>query len=93
MNTVPTDHPRWCSPARCEVQLDGSHMSDAVRVASRRTLRMLIMLIAPLTGSPVRLRLVCIGDDLINSVDLDLDTATLAAASITKVVSQARPED
>lgn len=96
MTTVPStvDHPHWCDLGRCEVGLSGPHLSEATKVTgSRRELRMLIML-TQVGRRPVRLRLVVVGNDLINTLHVDLDTGHLMAAALLKVIGQAqRPED
>lgn len=89
-----THHPHWCASGRCEVSRGGAHRSEPVRVNGHdREIRFLIML-AQVPGQPTRVRVVMIGDLLVASADLDLDTGDLAAASIHQVVrSAARPED
>jgi hypothetical protein len=49
------------------------------------------MLLWQQPGSVIRLRIVAIGSMLINEVDLDLDTAHLAQATITKLLALAAP--
>ena len=92
----PAIHPVWCDTIRCTAAGDGMHESEPVRVAMRGKAdppRMLLLLTAPTTGSPIRLRMVVIGDLLVNSLDLDLDTAHLAANSIHVLLEKARPPE
>lgn len=94
MTTVP--HPAWCSASRCTASGDGPHESEptTIRVHQRGAPpRLLLMLWAPRTGHPVRLRMVAIGDHLINTIDLDLDSGHLAAVTILRLLDEARPPE
>jgi hypothetical protein len=51
----------------------------------------MLLLLTQREHQPVRLRMVVIGDHLINTLDVDLDTADLCAKTITKVIALAAP--
>ena len=89
----PTEHPRWCSPGRCHTALQGPHEGEPARIAARDRGARLLMLLWQQPGQRTRLRIVAIGSMLINEVDLDLDTAHLAAATITKLLADAAPPE
>lgn len=89
-------HPAWCSPGRCTASGDGPHESEAVAIKVRQRgepPRVLLLLWAPHSGQPVRLRMVAIGEHLINTVDLDLDSAHLMAVTVMRLLDRARPPE
>jgi hypothetical protein len=53
----------------------------------------LILLWAPASGTPVRVRLVLIDEPTVSSVDMTLDEAHLAANSIADALVRARPPE
>jgi hypothetical protein len=68
----------------------GRHESEPVRIAARgRAPRLLLSLVAPRRGTPVHLHLIVVGDLIINDVLIDLDSAHLAAVTLTKLVRTA----
>jgi hypothetical protein len=76
--------------------IEGRHESDAHRVAMRGSgsrPELLVLLWAPDKGTPIRLRLVVVGDHLVNAVDLDLDSADLLRAHIGALLDRARPPE
>lgn len=92
MSTV-EEHPPWCNPTRCKVHELGPHESSPARVTAGRghgkPPRILLVLWAPPKGKPVKIRLVVLGDLLVNSLDLDLESAAMLAARLTGMISQA----
>lgn len=90
------EHPRWCEPSRCEAHVGGVHQSEPVQVPFKagRATQLLLSLVqapmprrAPRRGVPVRVRVIVIGDLIINSVDLSLDVTAMAAATMEKLVA------
>lgn len=86
-------HPHWCSIGRCHSALQGPHESEPMRIAADGRGARLLMLLWQQPGARVRLRIVAIGDMLINEVDLDLDTAQLAQVTIAKLLGLTAPPD
>lgn len=88
----PTQHPPWCDAAGCEVAAGGAHRSTATRVNLRRGQppRLLLMLSQAAPG-PVMIRMVVLGDMLINEITVSLDEAHLAGATLLKLVRLAQP--
>jgi hypothetical protein len=86
-------HPAWCAPSRCGAGVQGgAHEGTPSRVTTRRRRNeppRMLMLLLQRPGELARLRIVVITDSLVNSTDLDLDTAALAAATITGLIEQA----
>ncbi len=89
--TAAGEHPHWCSPGRCHAATQGPHESEPARIRAGGRGARLLMLLWQQPGDRVRLRIVAIGSMLINEVDLDLDTAHLAQATITKMLELAAP--
>lgn len=89
-------HMSWCDPSRCTVT-DGTglHQSSAVVVTTgrKRTPRIVLLLVAPPAGQPVRLRLVVESDVIVNAIEVDLDTGALVARHIEALVASTRPPE
>lgn len=92
----PVPHPSWCDTTVCEAgALGGLHRSATSRIKLRRGNEpptALVMLVATVEGL-TRIRLVVIGDTLINEVAMTLDEAHLLSAILAKLVEQAAPAD
>lgn len=85
--TAATAHPLWCDTTVCEVSLGGAHRSEATTVYLRRgrAPRLLLMLSQPERGA-VMIRMVVIGDMVINELTVSIDEAHLAAAALLKSI-------
>lgn len=85
-------HPPWCDRSACEVATGGAHRGTAARVNLRRNEPpRLLILLTQTPGQPVRVRLVIIGNLIINEITLSIDEAHLAQAALVKVIAQAAP--
>jgi hypothetical protein len=86
-------HPPWCDPSRCEATIGGVHESQPARVSVHRrgVPPSMIMALRQKPGLRTILRIVIIGEVLISTFDLDLDTAHLAVNTMSKLIATAAP--
>lgn len=87
-------HPAWCDPARCQAAAQGPHEATPARVTlrgRRANPKLLLVLWAPAVGTPVKIRIVALGELLVTSVDLSLDEATLLRSWVDKLLERAAP--
>lgn len=93
MNTVEAEHPAWCAVERCSAHLGGTHEGSPLKLTAGRGAgkapRIMLLLTAPAKGAPVRVRIVTIGDLLINTLDVDVKSAAALADRLLWLVAQA----
>jgi hypothetical protein len=88
--------PPWCDLTRCTVA-DGTGLHQSgftvVTTGRKRVPRIILLLVSPPAGQPVRMRLVLETDVIVASAEIDLDTGALLGRQIERLVDSTRPAE